>query len=101
MDTERLRTVLGPRRDRYLAKFARIERVRGWVPGWNTAAFLHSTAWFWYRRMYGWSLLNLFAPLLLLAFLLFVVQWLLPDRYIGPTGTALAFLYLVFVFGLV
>ncbi|MGH8766496.1 MAG: hypothetical protein ACRET8_12340, partial [Burkholderiales bacterium] len=51
--------------------------------------------------MYGWSLLNLFAPLLLLAFLLFVVQWLVPDRYISPTGTALAFLYLVFVFGLV
>jgi len=101
MDKERLRTVLGPGADRYLRKFAKIEHVHGWVPGWNTAAFLHSTAWLWYRRMYGWSLLNLCAPLLLLLFLVFVVQWFVSERYLNAISVVVAALYGLFVFGAV
>jgi polyferredoxin len=98
MDSERLRTVLGPRKDRYLAKFARTEHVRGWVPGWNTAAFLHSTAWLWYRRMYGWSLLNLFAPVLLLFVLVFVVQWFVPESSMNAITAVTGALYGLFMF---
>jgi type IV pilus assembly protein PilA len=60
---------LGRNAKHYLKSFERI-RTRGrWAPNWNSAAFLHSSAWFCYRRMYGLAALNLFAPLLLLVFL--------------------------------
>lgn len=61
---------LGRNAKHYLKSFERI-RARGrWAPGWNSAACLHSSAWFCYRRMYGLALLNFFAPALLLAALI-------------------------------
>jgi type IV pilus assembly protein PilA len=60
-----MRAVIGSNADRYLRAFERTGASAGrWAPGWNWAAFAHSTAWFCYRRMYGWAFLNLFAPLL-------------------------------------
>lgn len=58
---------LGRNAKHYLKSFERI-RARGrWAPNWNSAACLHSSAWFCYRRMYGLALANFFAPVLLLA----------------------------------
>lgn len=60
------RPALGPRADRYLKAFARIEANGGkWTPGWNWAAFFGSTIWFLYRRMYLCASLNLLGPPLL------------------------------------
>ena len=53
---------IGPNADRYMRVFDRIaQKGGGWVPGWNMAAFLHSTGWFCYRRMYGFAFINLLA----------------------------------------
>jgi len=70
IETSRWEAALGRNAKHYLKAFERI-RARGrWAPGWNSAAFLHSSAWFCYRRMYGLGLLNFFAPALLLIFFL-------------------------------
>ena len=83
----------------YLRHFERMQaRNRTWVPGWNFAAFLHSTGWFWYRRMYGWSLLNLMAPIFCLFLLVFVVQWLVPEGDMGTAVAATGVVYLLAVF---
>src|SRR5512135_650176 len=97
MDPEALRTAIGRNAPHYLAHFERMQRSgRTWLPGWNSAAFLHSTGWFWYRRMYGWALLNLAAPVLLLLLLVFVVRWLVPADDGMDTVAAYAFVaYLV------
>lgn len=60
MDAERMRAAIGPRAERYLARFEKIEQRGGWAPGWNWAAFFFSTAWFTYRRMDGWASANFF-----------------------------------------
>lgn len=84
---------------RYLRHFERMRaQDRTWVAGWNFAAFLHSTGWFWYRRMYGWSLLNLMAPVLCLLLLVFVVQWLVPEGAMGTAVAATGVVYLLAVF---
>jgi uncharacterized membrane protein (DUF485 family) len=57
------RAAIGPRADRYLAVFQKIEAGGGgWVANWNWAAFATSTFWFCYRRM----------PLLALVYLPFI-----------------------------
>lgn len=67
-ERDRWRSAIGANADRYLAIFDRISAAGGWRAGWNLAAFLHSTGWFCYRRMYGWAFLNLFGlPLLFYA----------------------------------
>jgi len=78
------------------------ERMQGaqkhWLAGWNWAAFLHSTGWFWYRRMYAWSLLNLIAPLLLVGLLALALQWFVPEQQMGVAIAALYGGYAVLVF---
>jgi hypothetical protein len=84
----------------YLKHFERMQaRNRSWLPGWNFAAFLHSTGWFWYRRMYAWSLLNLIAPVLFVLLLVIVVQGLLPEsaRDVAVAAMGIAYLLLTFV----
>jgi hypothetical protein len=84
-----------PLQGRYLRHFERMQAAnRTWLPGWNLAAFLHSTGWFWYRRMYSWSLLNLVAPILLLLLLIFVVQWFVPEGGMGYAMAAAGAVYL-------
>jgi len=69
-EAARWEAALGRNAGHYLKSFERI-RARGrWAPNWNSAAFLHSSAWFCYRRMYGLALLNFLAPALLLTFFL-------------------------------
>jgi type IV pilus assembly protein PilA len=88
-----------PLRGRYAGHFERMKASgRSWLPGWNWAAFLHSTGWFWYRRMYAWSLLNLVAPVLLLFLLIFVVQWFVPEGGMGIAMAAAGVLHLLLVF---
>ena len=65
-ELERWRAAIGWNAEYYLRRFKRIAEAGGWAPGWNMAAFLNSTGWFWYRRMFGWALLNLGAPFVLL-----------------------------------
>ena len=89
-----------PLRGRYLRHFERMQaRNRIWLPGWNFGAFVHSTGWFWYRRMYGWSLLNLIAPVIFVVALVAVVQGMLPEsaRDVGVAAMGIAYLLLVFV----
>lgn len=89
-----------PLRGRYLRHFERMQaRDRAWLPGWNFGAFLHSTAWFWYRRMYAWSLLNLISPVLFMLLLVAVVQGILPEsaRDAGVAAMGIAYLLLIFV----
>lgn len=70
-ETARWETALGRNAKHYLKAFERIRAAGGrWAPGWNSAACLHSSAWFCYRRMYGLALVNFFAPVLLLAALI-------------------------------
>jgi type IV pilus assembly protein PilA len=84
-----------PLQGRYLRHFERMQAAnRTWLPGWNLAAFLHSTGWFWYRRMYAWSILNLIAPILLLLLLIFVVQWFVPEGGMGYAMAAAGVAYL-------
>lgn len=96
MEPELWRAAIGPRADHYLKRFEKIERAGGgWAPGWNLAACLHSTGWFWYRRMYGWAQLNFFGPILMLVPIMLVSLW------IGPVGhlvAAAAIIYLATVF---
>jgi len=92
---EKLRAGLGRNAGHYLRHFERMQSGgRTWVPGWNFAAFVHSTGWFWYRRLYGWALLNLVAPLLLLMLLTFVVQWFVPEDSMGFATAAAGIAYL-------
>ncbi|HUK05408.1 MAG TPA: pilin [Burkholderiales bacterium] len=99
MDPESLRAAFGRNGGRYLRHFERMQHAgRTWLPGWNFAAFLHSTGWFWYRRMYGWSLLNLTAPLLLLFALVFGVRWLVSGDGMGVALAATGVAYLLSVF---
>lgn len=101
MEPERWRAAIGPRADHYLKRFEKIERAGGgWAPGWNSAACLHSTGWFWYRRMYGWALLNFFAPILMLMPLFFVSVWMGADGNNFDTAVKIigaAYLATVFV----
>ena len=65
--SSQVRAALGANAERYERRFTRIAAAgHRWVPGWNSAAFLHSTAWFFYRRMYVLALLNFLAPWALL-----------------------------------
>jgi hypothetical protein len=83
----------------YRNHFERMQRAqKRWLTGWNWAAFLHSTGWFWYRRMYAWSVLNLITPLLFLALLAFALQWLVPERDLGVAVAALGTVYVLLVF---
>lgn len=69
-EAARWERAIGRNARHYLKAFERI-RARGrWTPGWNSAAFLHSSAWFLYRRMYGLALLNFFAPAIVIVFFL-------------------------------
>jgi hypothetical protein len=65
IEVERLRPAIGLSAAYYIKSFERIAARGGWALGWNLAAFLHSTAWFCFRRMYLWSAVNFFGPLLL------------------------------------
>lgn len=94
---ERWRAAIGANADHYLKRFKRIGKAGGWAPGWNIAAFLHSTGWFCYRRMFGFAGLNLLAPFVLL-FLLVFVGSLVPHSNIDSFAVALAVLYLVALF---
>ena len=88
-----------PLRGRYLRHFERMQAAnRSWVPGWNFAAFLHSTGWFWYRRMYAWSILNLIAPVLVLFLLVLAGRSLLPGSEMATVMAAVGIAYLLLVF---
>jgi hypothetical protein len=96
-----LRAAVGPDADRYEARFNRIAASgRRWVPGWNWAAFLHSTAWFCYRRMYGFAFLNFLAPWILLFALVVAGRWI-PPSALGTAGLVLFTTYVACVFILV
>jgi type IV pilus assembly protein PilA len=94
---EHWRAAIGANAERYLKRFKRIGEAGRWAPGWNMAAFLHSTGWFCYRRMFGWAGLNLLAPFLLL-FLLVFVGSLVPQSNLDSFAVTLAALYLVALF---
>ena len=95
MSEEQWRAALGRNAEHYLKHFRKIAASgRRWVPGWNSAACVHSTAWFCYRRMYGWAFLNLIAPWLFLA----AVVLLVPARGADNVALALLAVYLVGVF---
>ncbi|MGQ0546736.1 MAG: pilin [Betaproteobacteria bacterium] len=64
-EAARWEAALGRNAKHYLMSFERIRSRGRWTPNWNSAACLHSSAWFCYRRMYGLALLNFFAPVLL------------------------------------
>jgi type IV pilus assembly protein PilA len=99
METEKLRAALGWNADHYMKHLDRMQRAgKTWLRGWNSAAFFLSTAWFWYRRMYGLALLNLIAPVLLLALLIFVVQWFVPEDGVGVAAAVMGAGYLLAVF---
>lgn len=52
----------------YLGTFNTFENAGGaWRPSWNWGAFVCSSAWFMYRRMYAWGAINLALLLLVLA----------------------------------
>lgn len=71
-DTFYYQQALGPRSEYYLALFAKFEQAgERWMATWNWPAFFFSSAWFAYRRMNGYSLLNFFLPVLFLV--LFIV----------------------------
>jgi type IV pilus assembly protein PilA len=97
---ERWRLAIGANADRYLGRFRRINAAGGWATGWNMAAFLHSTGWFWYRRMYTWAAFNLLAPFLVLALLL-GIGLLVPRSNLDSVAGLFALVYVVAVFVLV
>ncbi len=79
---------LGPNAERYLALFEKFEQAgERWVAGWNWAAFFCSSAWFAYRRMNGYSMLNFFLPVAVIFLLLVVrdggLQLLIGAAYLG------------------
>ena len=94
---ERWRTALGANAERYLRRFKRIEQAGGWAAGWNMAACLHSTGWFWYRRMFAWAGLNLLAPFLLV-FVLVAAGSVVPHSNLDVFAATLGVLYLVGMF---
>ena len=94
---ERWRSAIGANADHYLKRFKRIGEAGGWAPGWNMAAFLHSTGWFCYRRMFGLAGLNLLAPFVLL-FVLVAVGSLVQHSNIDSFAAILGVLYLVGMF---
>ena len=97
--SERWRAAVGANAEHYMKHFERAERSdRGWVSGWNSAACLHSTGWFWYRRMYGWAVLNFFAPVLLFIGILVVGTSLSPGANLDAPAAAVAWIYLAMVF---
>ena len=101
-DIVRWREAVGPRADRYLKVFERIEAKGGrWVPGWNFAAFFHSTAWFCCRRMYGSAFVNLFALPGLVIVLATVGHMISPGGNLDMAFLVLVAVYCVVVFGLV
>lgn len=92
------RAAIGWNSDYYLRRFPRIVKAGGWAPGWNMAAFLHSTGWFCYRRMFGWAFLNFSAPFLLLFVLLFAASRLASSANLDSPALILAAAYLFAVF---
>ena len=98
---ERWRAAIGRNAERYVGRFKRIEEAGGWAPGWNMAAFLHSTGWFCYRRMFGWALLNLSAPFVLLFALVITARAFAPSANLDYPLLILAAAYLLAVFVLV
>lgn len=101
-DEAQWRAALGRNADRYLKHLQKISASgRRWMPGWNAAAFLHSTAWFCYRRMYGWAAVNFFAPWILLLGLVFIAGWIAPTANLDALALALLVVYFVCVFVLV
>ena len=97
---ERWRAAIGANADRYLQRFRRIREAGGWAAGWNMAAFLHSTGWFWYRRMYGWAGFNALAPFLVLALLL-AIGMVAPRSSLDSIAAIAGLLYAVAVFILI
>lgn len=95
---EHWRSAIGWNADYYLRRFPRIARAGGWAPGWNTAAFLHSTGWLFYRRMYGWALLNFLAPLGLLFAVIVTAGALAPRANLDTAALLIGMLYLFAVF---
>jgi hypothetical protein len=97
---ERWRAAIGANADRYLLRFRRIEEAGGWALGFNMAAFLHSTGWFWYRRMFRWAGLNLLAPFVVLAVLL-AIGFLMPRSNLDSFASIVGLLYVVAMFVLI
>ena len=88
-----------PLSGRYQRHFERMQaRNRTWVPGWNFAAFVHSTGWFWYRRMYAWSLLNLLLPLFYVLFVVLVLRPIVPESGMDLAAAATGVVYLLALF---
>jgi len=97
---ERWRAAIGANAERYVQRFRRIRDAGGWAAGWNTAAFLHSTGWFWYRRMYGWAGVNALAPFLVLALLL-AIGMAAPRSSLDTIAAIAGLAYVVAMFVLV
>ena len=60
IDRQELEARVGPKADYYLRRFEQIDSGRR--VGWNWPAFFLSTAWFAYRGLSAYALLNLVAP---------------------------------------
>ena len=97
---DRWRAAVGANAGYYLRRFKRIGEAGGWAAGFNMAAFLHSTGWFWYRRMFGWAGLNLLAPFLVLAALL-GIGFLMPRSNLDSLASIVGLLYVLAVFVLI
>jgi len=68
-DKDWLRAAIGPHADEYLSRFEKIESRGAWVPTWHWPAFFFSTAWFFYRGLNSWAILNAFLVALAASFL--------------------------------
>ena len=95
---EHWRSAIGWNADYYLQRFPRIAKAGGWAPGWNMAAFLHSTGWLFYRRMFGWALLNFIAPLVLLFAVIVTAGALAPRANLDTAALVIGMVYLFAVF---
>ena len=91
-----LTNAAGTRNTRYYTSlFNQYESAEGaWKPSWNWAAFVCSTGWFFFRRMFLFGVINL--ALLLLVALPYVVH-LTPGESTIAKGALL--LYAVLAFG--
>jgi len=64
-DTELWAAAIGPRNTKYYLSRFEAQLRRGTLSHWNWAALIVTTPWLIYRRMSGWALAYLLAPLLL------------------------------------
>ena len=77
LSAEELTAYIGPRAERYRARFARFTRTgtNRFEFSWNNPAAFLGLPWYLYRKMYGWALVD-FALSVVLGWTLFVpILW--------------------------